>query len=149
MKLETKRLVATFSKNFLEVEYVNSLKNPLDVDVNDDNYYAAIQNIYFGLNAQLAISELVERDPKVGHNKEMKVYLTAREFYNEAVAQIKTGFVFDDDLYEMSCLVGLRILLNSIFLILLHVQLSISLLHVLELPLTGNGVNKALLMFRR
>ena len=57
------------------------------------------------LNSQLAISELVESDPKVDHNKEMKVYLTAREFYKETVAQIKTGFVFDDDFYEMSCLV--------------------------------------------
>ena len=102
-KLETKRLVVTLSKNFLEVGYVNGLKNRLDVDVNDDNYYVAIQNIYLGLNAQLAISELVDRDPKVDHNKEMKVYLTAREFYKEAVAQIKTRFVFDDDLYEMSC----------------------------------------------
>ena len=68
----------TLSKNFLEVEYVNGLKNPLDVDVNDDNYYVDVQNIYLGLNAHLAISELVERDPKVNHNKEMKVYLTAR-----------------------------------------------------------------------
>ena len=81
------------------------MKNPLDVDVNDDNYYVDIQNIYIGLNAQLTISELVERDSKVDHNKEMKVYLTAREFYKETVAQIKTGFVFDDDFYEMSCLV--------------------------------------------
>jgi len=80
LKLETKRPVATLSKNFFEVEYVNGLKNPLDVDINDDNYYAAIQNIYFGLNAQLAISELVERDPKVDHNELMKAKLTAREF---------------------------------------------------------------------
>ena len=35
----------------------------------------------------------------------MKLYLTAREFYKEAVAQEKTRFVFDDDLYEMSCFV--------------------------------------------
>ena len=53
------------------------MKNPLDV--NDDNYYVAIQKIYLGLNAQIAISKLVDRDPKVAHNKEMKLYLTARE----------------------------------------------------------------------
>ena len=86
LKLETKRLVATLSKNVLEVEYVNALKNPLDIDVNDDNYYVAIQNIYLGLNAQLAISELVECDPMVDHNDVIKVYLTAREFFKEAVA---------------------------------------------------------------
>ena len=39
------------------------------------------------------------------HNKELKLYLTAKEFYKEEVAQIKTRFVFDNDLYEMSCLV--------------------------------------------
>ena len=125
------------------------MKNPVDVDVNDDNYYVAIQNIYRGLNAQLAISELVERDPKVDHNKEMKVYLTARKFYKEAVAQIKIGFVFDDNLYEMSCLVepsnAAKFNLSS----LAPLPVKYSLLHVFELPFTWNGVNKALLMFRR
>ena len=47
-KFKTKILVVTPSKNFLDVEYVNGLKNPLDADVNDDNYYVAIQNIYLG-----------------------------------------------------------------------------------------------------
>ena len=102
-KLETKRLVATLSKNFLEVGYVNALKNSLDV--NYDNYYVAIQKIYLGLNAQIAISELVDRDPMVDHNHKMKLYLTAREFYKEAVGQIKTRFIYDEDLREMSCLV--------------------------------------------
>ena len=59
-KLETKRLVTTLSKNFLEVGYVNALENPLDV--NDDNYYVATQKIYLGLNAQIAISEFVDPD---------------------------------------------------------------------------------------
>ena len=108
LKEETVKLVKILSRNFMTTNYVQ--KKGMTVDPENSLQYLPLKNIYLGLDAAEEIVKLTtdanasdqpdDQKEKLKTETE-KIYLSAREFYKEAIVQLQKRFSFDDDIYEV------------------------------------------------
>ena len=98
-KLRTKilKLIATLAVNYMDGTYVRNCTDLLALDVTDESHYVDVQKVYLGYTAEEELASLVSSSPDISQLEVRKVYITARDFYKEAIIQIQRHFTFECD----------------------------------------------------
>jgi len=101
LKTEILKLIATLAINYMDGTYVRNCTDLLALDVTDESHYVDVQKVYLGYTAEeelaCAVSTLVSSSPDISQLEVRKVYITARDFYKEAIIQIQIRFTFECD----------------------------------------------------
>ncbi|KAK2702408.1 hypothetical protein QYM36_018982, partial [Artemia franciscana] len=101
IRQEAEELVRTFASSFMNLSYIRTFSNILELDEKNEPQYLPLRQVYLGMEAYDNMA-LLSCDPCVNQTELDLVYRAARDFYVEAIAQIKARFKFEDPIFEFT-----------------------------------------------
>ena len=101
IRQEAEELVRTFASSFMNLSYIRTFSNILELDEKNEPQYLPLRQVYLGMEAHDSMA-LLSCDPCVKQTELDLVYRAARDFYVEAIAQIKARFKFEDPIFEFT-----------------------------------------------
>ena len=93
---EVETLLKTLAQNFMKQDYVKHTSG-YHIDPCDQTQYVPIEHVYLGMTAS---ETLVQIKSDCTRQQILIVYSTARDFYIEAIKQLKARFKFTDQIYS-------------------------------------------------
>ena len=101
IRQEAEELVRTFASSFMNLSYIRTFSNILELDEKNEPQYLPLRQVYLGMEAHDSMA-LLSCDRCVKQTELDLVYRAARDFYVEAIAQIKARFKFEDPIFEFT-----------------------------------------------
>ncbi|KAK2706325.1 hypothetical protein QYM36_016379, partial [Artemia franciscana] len=101
IRQEAEELVRTFASSFMNLSYIRTFSNILELDEKNEPQYLPLRQVYLGMEAHNSMA-LLSCDRCVKQTELDLVYRAARDFYVEAIAQIKARFKFEDPIFEFT-----------------------------------------------
>ncbi|KAK2714514.1 hypothetical protein QYM36_008914 [Artemia franciscana] len=82
----------------MNLSYIRTFSNILELDEKNEPQYLPLRQVYLGMEAHDSMA-LLSCDKQTELDL---VYRAARDFYVEAIAQIKARFKFEDPIFEFT-----------------------------------------------
>ncbi|KAK2719851.1 hypothetical protein QYM36_005357 [Artemia franciscana] len=112
IRQEAEELVRTFASSFMNLSYIRTFSNILELDEKNEPQYLPLRQVYLGMEAHDSMA-LLSCDPCVKQTELDLVYRAARDFYVEAIAQIKARFKFEDAIFEFTKVLDPKVVVTA------------------------------------